>query len=152
MFDAIVQLNGWDDATIGLQLLYHLEGDALNVALALVTLAVRTFGDMGHERAGSCKVRGTMYIDTFIWIYRARLADNIVYASSSQPRLGMTGEDPVDIRNSSWIYIAVKSYVGEVKSLERATHLSSHGTGSPTSRSRELCLASGFISIKAVLP
>ena len=33
VFDAIVQSNGWDDATTVLQLLSHLEGDALNVAL-----------------------------------------------------------------------------------------------------------------------
>ena len=31
--DAIVRLNGWDDATVALQLLSHLEGDALNVGL-----------------------------------------------------------------------------------------------------------------------
>ena len=33
MFDAIVLSNGWDDVTAALQLLSHLEGDALNVAL-----------------------------------------------------------------------------------------------------------------------
>ena len=33
VFDAIVQSNGWDDATGALQVLSHLEGDALNVAL-----------------------------------------------------------------------------------------------------------------------
>ena len=33
VFHAIVQSNGWDDATAVLQLLSHLEGDALNVAL-----------------------------------------------------------------------------------------------------------------------
>ena len=33
MFDAIVLSNGWDDATTTLQLLSHLAGDALNVAL-----------------------------------------------------------------------------------------------------------------------
>ena len=33
MFDAIVQSNGWDDATAALQLLSQLEGDVLNVAL-----------------------------------------------------------------------------------------------------------------------
>ena len=33
MFDAIVQSNGWDDATAAPQLLSHLEGDVLNVAL-----------------------------------------------------------------------------------------------------------------------
>ena len=33
VFDSIVLSNGWDDATAALQLLSHLEGDALNVAL-----------------------------------------------------------------------------------------------------------------------
>ena len=33
MFDAIVRSNGWDDATVALQLVSHLEGDVLNVAL-----------------------------------------------------------------------------------------------------------------------
>ena len=33
MLDAIVVSNGWDDATAALQLLSHLAGDALNVAL-----------------------------------------------------------------------------------------------------------------------
>ena len=35
VFDAIVRSNGWDDAMVALQLLSHLEGDALNVALLL---------------------------------------------------------------------------------------------------------------------
>ena len=91
VFDAIVLSNGWDDATAALQLLSHLEGDALNVAksrqatqvgaltthygspgrladhrrqfewttqtagedpsifaIALETLAVKAFGDMGQ--------------------------------------------------------------------------------------------------------
>ena len=33
VFDAIAQSNGWDDATAALQLLSHLKGDVLNVAL-----------------------------------------------------------------------------------------------------------------------
>ena len=33
MDDAIVLLNGWDEAMAALQLLSHLEGDAINVAL-----------------------------------------------------------------------------------------------------------------------
>ena len=33
VFDDIVQSNGWDDATVTLQLLSHLEGDALNITL-----------------------------------------------------------------------------------------------------------------------
>ena len=40
VFDAIVSSNGWDDATVTLQLLSHLDGDALNVAL-LVPEATR---------------------------------------------------------------------------------------------------------------
>ena len=40
-FDAIVLSNGWDDVTAALQLLSHLEGDALNVAL-LVPVSRRT--------------------------------------------------------------------------------------------------------------
>ena len=35
IFDAIVNSNGWDDATVALQLLCHLEGDTLNVALSV---------------------------------------------------------------------------------------------------------------------
>ena len=41
VFDAIVLSNGWDDATAALQLLSHLEGDVLNVAL-LVPMSRRT--------------------------------------------------------------------------------------------------------------
>ena len=33
VFEAIVCSNGWDDVTVALQLLSHLDGDALNVAL-----------------------------------------------------------------------------------------------------------------------
>ena len=43
VFDAIVLSNGWDDATEALQLLSHLEGDTLNVAL-LVSGASGTGG------------------------------------------------------------------------------------------------------------
>ena len=39
--DAIVLSNGWDDATAALQLLSHLQGDALNVAV-LVPMSRRT--------------------------------------------------------------------------------------------------------------
>ena len=41
MFNAILRSNGWDDATVALQLLSHLEGAALNVAL-LIPEAKRT--------------------------------------------------------------------------------------------------------------
>ena len=35
VFDSIVLSNGWDDATAALQLLSHLQGDALSVALLI---------------------------------------------------------------------------------------------------------------------
>ena len=35
MSEAIVRLNGWDSITAALQLLSHLDGDALNVALLI---------------------------------------------------------------------------------------------------------------------
>ena len=41
VFDAIVISNGWDDTTAALQLLSHLQGDALNVAL-LIPMSHRT--------------------------------------------------------------------------------------------------------------
>ena len=41
MFDAIALSNGWGDATVALQLLSHLQGDALNVAL-LIPMPRRT--------------------------------------------------------------------------------------------------------------
>ena len=41
VFDAIVLSNGWDNATAALQLLSHLDGDTLNVAL-LVPMSRRT--------------------------------------------------------------------------------------------------------------
>ena len=49
MFYASVQSNGWDDATAALQLLSHLEGDVLNVALLVpeARRATRT-GLEGH--------------------------------------------------------------------------------------------------------
>ena len=43
MFDAIVLSNGWDDATAALQLLSHLEGDTLNVALLVPESRRATF-------------------------------------------------------------------------------------------------------------
>ena len=36
VFEAIVRSNGWDDVTAALQLLSHLDGDALNVALLVL--------------------------------------------------------------------------------------------------------------------
>ena len=56
---AIIRSNGWDDATVALQLLSHLEGDALNVALivpevksatraGLVGALTEHYGSPGH--------------------------------------------------------------------------------------------------------
>ena len=53
-FDAIVLSNGWDDATVALQLLSHLEGDAFNVAprrasrVGLVNALTTHYGSPGQ--------------------------------------------------------------------------------------------------------
>ena len=44
VFDAIVRSSGWDDVTVALQLLSHLEGDTLNVPV-LVPEAKRATQD-----------------------------------------------------------------------------------------------------------
>ena len=49
VFDAIVRLNGWDDATVALQLLSHLEGDTLNVTKGHVAGLVRALTE--HYRS-----------------------------------------------------------------------------------------------------
>ena len=46
MFDAIVRSNGWDDAMVALQLLSHLEGDALNVALLVLEVKRATWAGL----------------------------------------------------------------------------------------------------------
>ena len=43
VFEAIVCSNGWDDVTAALQLLSHLDGDALNVALLVPEGGARIF-------------------------------------------------------------------------------------------------------------
>ena len=57
VFDAIAQSNGWDDATVALQLMSHLEGDALNVAL-LVPEASHT-DRTGWDTDGTLWVAGS---------------------------------------------------------------------------------------------
>ena len=52
VFDAIVLSNGWDDVTAALQLLSHLEGDALNVALLVPAPRVGMVDALTARRAG----------------------------------------------------------------------------------------------------
>ena len=78
MFDAIVLSNGWDDATAALQLLSHLEGDALNVAL-LVPVSRRT------SRTGLVDPLSAHYGSP------GRLAD---YGRQFQKTTRSAGEDP----------------------------------------------------------
>ena len=78
VFDAIVQSNGWDDATVALQLLSHLEGDALNVAL-LVPEVKRT------TRAGLIGALREYYVSP------GRLAD---YRRQFDRTARKEGEDP----------------------------------------------------------
>ena len=46
IFEAIVCSNGWDDVTAVLQLLSHLGGDALNVALLVPASGARIFDNV----------------------------------------------------------------------------------------------------------
>ena len=78
VFDAIVLSNGWDDATAALQLLSHLEGDALNVAL-LVLMSRRT------SRTGLVDALSAHYGSP------GRLAD---YRRQFEKTTRSTGEDP----------------------------------------------------------
>ena len=47
VFDAIVISNGWGDATAALQLLSHLQDDALSVALLIPMPLIRQYGNVG---------------------------------------------------------------------------------------------------------
>ena len=78
VFDAIVLSNGWDDATAALQLLSHLEGDALNVAL-LVPMSRRT------SRTGLVNALSAHYGSP------GRLAD---YRRQFEKTTRSAGEDP----------------------------------------------------------
>ena len=71
VFDAIVQSNGWDDATAALQLLSHLEGDALNVALLVPESQQATHGRLSGaltEHYGSPGRLGRPNV--LHWMYR----------------------------------------------------------------------------------
>ena len=71
VFDAIVRSNGCDDATVALQLLSHLKGDALNVALLV------------PERSRATRGGG---IDRTLWFTRL-----VGVGVSSRERLLMRG-------------------------------------------------------------
>ena len=54
VFDANFCLNGWDDATVALQLLSHLEGDALNVTLLVPGAQSATRDGLVRELTEHC--------------------------------------------------------------------------------------------------
>ena len=58
MFDDIVRSNGWVDATVVLQLLSHLEGDALNVALLVPGGTKSHAGRVGQGTDGTLQIVG----------------------------------------------------------------------------------------------
>ena len=101
VFDAIVLSNGWDDATAALQLLSHLEGDALNVAL-LVPMSHRT--------------STTDLVDTLSAHYGSpgRLAD---YRRQFEKTTRSAGEDP-SIFAITLETLAVKAF-GDMSSTAR---------------------------------
>ena len=86
-FDAIAQSNGWDDTTAALQLLSHLEGDALNVAL-LVPEARRGEASGKPRRATRT---GLVWALTEHYGSLGRLAD---YRRQFEKTTRKEGEDP----------------------------------------------------------
>ena len=122
VFDVIVQSNGWDDATAGLQLLSHLEGNALNVAL-LVPEA---------RRASQVGLVGAL---TAHYKSPGRLAD---YCRQCERTVQTSGEDPSifatalealaiqavgDMGQTAWICIIRDRFVAGHHSCELRWHL-----------------------------
>ena len=58
VFDAIELLNGWGDATAALQLLSHLQGDALNVALLIPMPRRASRKELTDRPVGSLRIAG----------------------------------------------------------------------------------------------
>ena len=83
VFDAIVRSIGWDDATVALQLLSHLEGDACG--------PVGTWGETRHASRGSGGIDRTLWITWSV----GRLSASVREDDSSGRRR------PVDIRYRS---------------------------------------------------
>ena len=115
VFDAIVLSNGWDDATAALQLLSHLEGDALNVAL-LVPMSRRT------SRTGLVEVLSAHYGSP------GRLAD---YRRQFEKMTRSAGEDP-SIFAIALETLAVKAFgdMGQTARLRLIRHrfIAGHST------------------------
>ena len=85
VFDAIVLSNGWDDATAALQLLSHLEGDALNVALLVPE----------SRRATQVGLVGALTATNLPLWSPGRLAD---YRRHFERTTWIAGEDPSILR------------------------------------------------------
>ena len=82
VFEAIVCSNGWDDVTAALQLLSHLDGDAINVALLVPEsrrvvpgLLIKSFSD--HYNSPGCLAE---YKRQFQRVVRRRGDDPSIFA------------------------------------------------------------------------
>ena len=106
VFDAIVLSNGWDDATAAPQLLSHLEGDVLNVAL-LVPMSRRT------SRTGLVDALSAHYGSP------GRLAD---YRRQFEKTTRTAGEDP-SIFAIAWGYGADGASAANPRSLYSSCEL-----------------------------
>ena len=81
MFEAIVCLNGWDDVTTALQLLPHLDGDALNVALITGSGVLASGAGIFDEvTVGSLQLSRAEYKHQFQWAFRRPGDDPSIFA------------------------------------------------------------------------
>ena len=125
VFDAIMLSNGWDDATAALQLLSHLEGDALNVVLLVPmsrrtsrtglvdalgqTARLRLIRDRFIAEHSSCELR--RYLDSVppktpirVVVYRCRVWES--HADPEIRRISKPSPDPIYVVGDS-------DYIGE---------------------------------------
>ena len=122
MFDAIVLSNGWDDVTAELQLLSHLEGDALNVALLVPAPG---------ERVGLVDALTAHYSSP------GQLAD---YRRQFEQTIRTAGEDPSifaialetlavkafgDMGQTAWLHLIRDRFIAGHNSCELHRHLDS---------------------------
>ena len=85
VFEAIACLNGWDDVTVSLQLLSHLDGDALNVALLVPEFRRVKSGFLIKSFSDYYNVwRLAEYKHQFQWAFRCPGDDPSIFATELQ--------------------------------------------------------------------
>ena len=124
VFDAIVLSNGWDDATAALQLLSHLEGGALNVALLMPeSRRASRVGSVGALSA-HCGSPGRLadYRRQFERTTRTSGEDPSIFAISLET---LTIKSFGDMGQIAWLRIIQDRFVVGHNSCELHRHLDS---------------------------